>query len=322
MTAVDIAVVGGGPAGISAAIAAAETGAKTILIDEGSGTDRSGSADTSQGHPASAAGAVVVERTVVWGLFRGGVLATVGPAGGAEIVAQRIVLATGSVTIADPAPGWTQPDIQLALMAECAVGYADPLGGWVPGRNRNLETSQATILVAGDCAGLCSVPVATAEGRVAGLSAAASLGFGDESTLVAAHGDLERLAPDRLVEVAGLHAWYTQRAFAGTAPAMSYEGIDAPGNPQSVAEHPSGSFICPCEHVPEAAVDAAIADGACGLNDVKRRTRAGMGVCQGVLCGRPIAALICDRTGMLPGEIPPMTARPPVRLIRLADLAR
>ncbi|HEU0116560.1 MAG TPA: (2Fe-2S)-binding protein [Thermomicrobiales bacterium] len=79
--------------------------------------------------------------------------------------------------------------------------------------------------------------------------------------------------------------------------------------------------ICRCEAVKRAAVDAAIAAGAMTVNDVKRRTRCGMGLCQGVYCMPQIAALLAERLGEPLVEIAPMTARAPVRPLPLEELA-
>lgn len=80
-------------------------------------------------------------------------------------------------------------------------------------------------------------------------------------------------------------------------------------------------FVCRCEEVSEEAVLAAIAAGARSLNDVKRRTRAGMGLCQGIYCLPAVGALIHARADIAPEEIVPMTARPPVRMAALERLA-
>jgi len=94
-----------------------------------------------------------------------------------------------------------QPDVELALMAECAVSYCEELGGFVPVRDENLRTSKASILVAGDIAGICNEVVAAAEGRFAGVSAAHALGLVDDATLeheraeyIAETGDRTKLA--------------------------------------------------------------------------------------------------------------------------------
>ena len=48
-------------------------------------------------------------------------------------------------------------------------------------------------------------------------------------------------------------------------------------------------YLCRCECVTAAAVEEAIAEGNLTINDVKRRTRAGMGICQGIYCVGEIA---------------------------------
>ena len=79
-------------------------------------------------------------------------------------------------------------------------------------------------------------------------------------------------------------------------------------------------FVCRCEEIAVDEVRQAIAEGALTVNDVKRRTKAGMGLCQGVYCVPAIARMIGDdRNGRL--EVATMTARPPVRPIPLETLA-
>jgi bacterioferritin-associated ferredoxin len=80
-------------------------------------------------------------------------------------------------------------------------------------------------------------------------------------------------------------------------------------------------FICRCEEITLDDVRAAIAAGARTVNDVKRQTRAGMGVCQGISCVSEIAQILHALTGASPGEVGGLTARPPVRLLALGSLA-
>ncbi|MGH8302814.1 MAG: NAD(P)/FAD-dependent oxidoreductase, partial [Steroidobacteraceae bacterium] len=54
---------------------------------------------------------------------------------------------------------------------------------------------------------------------------------------------------------------------------------------------------------------------------VKRLTRAGMGPCQGRRCREQIAALMALGAGHSLADIPLATYRPPVRPLRLAQLA-
>lgn len=80
-------------------------------------------------------------------------------------------------------------------------------------------------------------------------------------------------------------------------------------------------LICRCEEIREATVAQALLNGAQSVDDVKRRTRAGMGACQGIYCVPAVAALVAQATGTPVDELAPMTARPPVRPIPLAALA-
>jgi NAD(P)H-nitrite reductase large subunit len=80
-------------------------------------------------------------------------------------------------------------------------------------------------------------------------------------------------------------------------------------------------IICRCEEVTDAELVGAIGEGARTLNDVKRRTRAGMGMCQGRWCSHAIAALVAEETGQPLAALAPMTARPPVQPVALGVLA-
>jgi NAD(P)H-nitrite reductase large subunit len=86
-------------------------------------------------------------------------------------------------------------------------------------------------------------------------------------------------------------------------------------------EQTPNCFICRCEEIEEPEILQAIAEGAQSINDVKRRTRAGMGVCQGIYCVNSISHILQRELGLSPDQIVPMTARPPVRLVPLASLA-
>lgn len=89
-----------------------------------------------------------------------------------------------------------------------------------------------------------------------------------------------------------------------------------------MAPHPPAPiYVCRCDEVGAAEIVAAIEAGARTVNDVKRQTRAGMGLCQGAYCAPLIADLLHAHAGIPLAEIGPMTARPPVRLLPLDLLA-
>ncbi len=69
------------------------------------------------------------------------------------------------------------PLAELLWQAGCEMRYIPALGGHVPLRNARLETSVKGIFVAGDVTGIEEASAAMVEGHLAGLEAAASLGF-------------------------------------------------------------------------------------------------------------------------------------------------
>lgn len=79
-------------------------------------------------------------------------------------------------------------------------------------------------------------------------------------------------------------------------------------------------FVCRCEEIGYDAIESAIGEGCQTLNDLKRRTRAGMGICQGVYCLPEMAELLADANACAVDELSPMTSRPPARLITLREL--
>lgn len=68
------------------------------------------------------------------------------------------------------------PLVDLASQAGCDLSYVESLGGWVPLHGPNLETSRPGLFVAGSMTGVEGAKVAMAQGRLAGLGAAAALG--------------------------------------------------------------------------------------------------------------------------------------------------
>ncbi|WP_213974442.1 (2Fe-2S)-binding protein [Tepidanaerobacter acetatoxydans] len=78
-------------------------------------------------------------------------------------------------------------------------------------------------------------------------------------------------------------------------------------------------YICRCEEVTRKEIQEAIDDGATTLAGVKRRTRAGMGLCQGRTCQRLVTQMLSKVKE--PAEIKPPTSRPPVRAIKIGEIA-
>lgn len=69
------------------------------------------------------------------------------------------------------------PLTELLWQVGCQMKYIPPFGGHVPVRDENLETSVSGFYAAGDASGVEEASAAMIEGKIAGLAAAASLGY-------------------------------------------------------------------------------------------------------------------------------------------------
>ena len=86
-------------------------------------------------------------------------------------------------------------------------------------------------------------------------------------------------------------------------------------------ENSRDRIICRCEEITEGQILDAIERGDTTLDAVKRRTRSGMGLCQGKTCARLVARLICEQTSVSMAAIDPPRKRQPVNPISLGTLA-
>lgn len=129
----DVLIVGGGAAGLNAAIAAAQAGASVVLLDErkaGGGQfykqtatgeaplDRQQADGAALEGRAAAAGVEIVRGAEVWGAFEGPLL-TADAAGRALVARPRsLVVATGAYERPCMVPGWTLPGVMTTGAAQ------------------------------------------------------------------------------------------------------------------------------------------------------------------------------------------------------------
>ena len=76
-------------------------------------------------------------------------------------------------------------------------------------------------------------------------------------------------------------------------------------------------IICRCEEITKKEIIEAIKEGYTTVGDIKRRTRSGMGFCQGRTCTKLIQQIIAEEIGCCSDENIPATVRPPVRPIEV-----
>jgi NAD(P)H-nitrite reductase large subunit len=72
------------------------------------------------------------------------------------------------------------------------------------------------------------------------------------------------------------------------------------------------TLICRCEGITLGQIHHALAMGAGSIAEVKAITRAGMGECQGRMCGLHINHLIAQWAKKAPAEVGFNPARPPI----------
>ena len=166
-------------------------------------------------------------------------------------------------------------------------------------RDGDGATSVAGLFAAGDCAGLGGARRAMAEGTIAGAAAAKKAGFDAPEAV--------RHAVARARRATERHRRFQAALWSLYAPTLR----DAPFTPETL--------ICRCEEVTFGEALAAMDEGLGTVGPIKRRTRIGMGRCQGRYCGWLLSALVApdgradEYTGFAP--------RLPVKPVRIGSLS-
>jgi sarcosine oxidase subunit alpha len=126
---------------------------------------------------------MLVGGDVVWsGIAPAPFLCASGAAGVAELSVGSESYPVDVITIAVG----RQADAALAVMAGTPLAFSAALGGLVPVLDDRLRSGDQALYVAGDAAGPASVAMAVAEGRLAGVAAAAGLGLAGDEDVAAA----------------------------------------------------------------------------------------------------------------------------------------
>ncbi|HTL41020.1 MAG TPA: FAD-dependent oxidoreductase [Pseudolysinimonas sp.] len=193
------------------------------------------------------------------------------------------------------------PSAELLRLVGCSFDDDEDLGGAVVRRDPWCRTSVTGIYAAGDGTGVEGSAVAADEGRLAALAAALDAG-------VVTDADITRLSNRLQGRIDRRRA--LSRATTGMYRVGS--GVFGLATPETT--------VCRCEGVAAAAVQDAVGT-APEVSAVKALTRAGMGPCQGRMCGRHIASMIAAERGVAIGDVAPATPRMPVRPTPIGAIA-
>jgi NADPH-dependent 2,4-dienoyl-CoA reductase/sulfur reductase-like enzyme len=192
------------------------------------------------------------------------------------------------------------PNVNLAMAAGIAHRWDDLQLCWSPVLDASGTSSVAGIAIAGDGAGIGGAAAATVRGRIAARAA------------------VEALAPAAAAKLAPMTALLADLARAERGRAF----LDMLFRPAPQFRIPAGdTMVCRCEEVTAQDILDAVAIGATGPNQLKAYRRAGMGPCQGRLCGLTVTELMAQARAKSPQQIGYYRLRAPVKPITLAELA-
>ena len=217
-----------------------------------------------------------------------------------RIACDAVILGIGAV-----------PVIELLDAAGCRMAFSAGHGGHVPVLGDGQRSSIPAIFAAGDCTGLWPAKsrnpaIAQAEGRcaVSGEAVPRLDGPGPTHDAAAYRMDWVR-ATVLATEADAPHVCrceeVTAREILEVRPPRYLGRPDARGNRRDLR--------------------AILGEGPPNPDQVKRLTRAGMGVCQGRRCREQVACLLALSAGCGLAEVPLATHRPPVRPLPLAVAA-
>ena len=189
------------------------------------------------------------------------------------------------------------PNQQITRLLGCDHRWEESQRCFVPVLDEHLESTVAGVFVAGDGSGIAGATSAALRGRLAAMRIA------------------ERATGTASPQRADVHAAIAQdgrvRPFLEALYAPS-EDILAPDD---------ATIVCRCEEITAGQVREAARLGASGPNQVKSFLRAGMGPCQGRMCGLAVTEIIAAERGTSPAVVDYYRIRPPLKPLPLSELA-
>lgn len=215
---------------------------------------------------------------------------TFSSAGTQHRIAARIVALHEGVIPAQQMPRSIGCDFVWDSVQRC---FAPQLDAW---GNSSIDG----VLIAGDAGSIGGARAAEHAGRVAACEALRRLGRIDTAqrdSLAVAH---QRARQAHLAIRRFLDVLYAPRA--------------------EILRPADDITVCRCEEIAAGAVRAVVRQGCLGPNQAKAFLRAGMGACQGRLCGPVVTELIAAERGMTPAEVGYYRIRPPLKPITLGEL--
>jgi NADPH-dependent 2,4-dienoyl-CoA reductase/sulfur reductase-like enzyme len=193
------------------------------------------------------------------------------------------------------------PSIHPALSLGCVLDWNREQDCYVPRLDEWGESSQNNVFIAGDGAGIAGARAAQLRGELAALRVAVKLARLNEATAALEARPIRRRLARELALRPFLDALYQPRA-----------EIFAPTDE---------TIVCRCEEVTAREIRALARIGQPGPNQIKTFTRAGMGPCQGRLCGYTVTRILAETQQRPVSEVGFFHVRPPLKSVTLGELA-
>ena len=190
------------------------------------------------------------------------------------------------------------PNINLSMATEIEHLWSDRQKCWYPYTDKFGESSTRGIFVVGDGAGIFGVQVAALSGRIAAKRIA---NYGSGISMISTISSLVKRGIQK-----------SARPFL--------DHVFAPTREWLVPVH-DNVIVCRCEALNKAEITEAINLGVSGPNQLKSFSRAGMGRCQGRLCGLTVQHMIAEQNKMAEKDVGYYRLRPPIRPITVGELA-
>jgi len=171
---------------------------------------------------------------------------------------------------------------------------------WYPVCDENGKSSRDGIYVAGDGVFVHGAAAAAAKGELAGIDAARAL-------KVLTDEDVKRKRK-RARKALG----------KALAPRKFVDGWFAPR--KELYEVDDEVLVCRCEGVTASQIREAVKEGCHDVNDIKIRTRCGMGPCQGRMCGPALAEIAADALEREVPAVGSLRIRPPMRPVLFGEI--
>lgn len=194
------------------------------------------------------------------------------------------------------------PNIQLSQALRCEHIWNEQQLCWVPLTDSWGRSTVEGVFIAGDGGGIDGAIAAENAGRLSALQIAHELEKIDETTR-----DKEA-RPNR---EALLREWRV-RPFLN----VLYRPKDECRVPLQ-----DDVLACRCEEVTVGQIRHAVAQGCAGPNQLKSFIRAGMGPCQGRLCGLTVCETIAQARSVSPAEVGYYRLRAPFKPVTLGSIA-